>query len=560
MATAMTVNMVHLRTGLSFSLRVPKGTTIHEIKMGLNAVIKKRIGRDARIDAPNDIIVFQDNRQCSKVQKVECLQCDDDYVVLRYIMKSDFEAEAGDYTPEPMASSTSASDHPSDGLCLLSQEVGNFEGYKVFFMDGSGDALVSTHYGSYAIDLNEFCRDHNVLIIHDNEDYKEELIGKLMHFLMHEVAPQMIINVLSQEGMDITQGDFFAGSTDDFKTNVAQFLKTKDIQKLKFIHARFDELLLHCHEDADDSDVYEETDFASTAVPVSDAVIEDDTTQTAVSESAEPEDEPTAMGWTLVLEFTVANINQHVDLNISPDANLSSLRKRIAEVVFANNPKKTQKLMSGKDLVLTALNPERAIGIGNVKVKTVLTDGRHVRVAFRALGGGKSAKAKGVKKDAGGKTTRYGQMMQDANSKIQMETIKDLPFIAKAEQVMTGFSNAVEQNPEEALLKVFMTMPMEKINSSIQVLNQKGGKMEAKIGTIAIDVFDLGQVVASKTSLESVIDASSAVFLYGISKLGANDTRNEAQAVKSLLERALYIKQGQQSMGGYSTEPVDADL
>lgn len=41
-------------------------------------------------------------------------------VVLRYIMKSDFEAEAGDYTPEPMASSTSASDHPSDGLCLSS--------------------------------------------------------------------------------------------------------------------------------------------------------------------------------------------------------------------------------------------------------------------------------------------------------------------------------------------------------------------------------------------------------------------------------------------------------
>lgn len=68
-------------------------------------------------------------------------------------------------------------------------------------MDGSGDAHVSTYYGLYAIDLNEFSRDDNVIIIHDDEHYKEELIEKLMHFLMHEVAPQMIINVLSQEGL-----------------------------------------------------------------------------------------------------------------------------------------------------------------------------------------------------------------------------------------------------------------------------------------------------------------------------------------------------------------------
>eukprot|EP00434_Breviolum_minutum_P003811 symbB.v1.2.003354.t1/scaffold186.1/size279346/1 len=425
--------MVHVRTGLSFPLRVPKSTTIHQLKICLIAVVKKKIGRDARIDAPDDIFVFQGNRHCSKADVVEHLQLQDDFAVVYYIQKSDFTSEASD----------------------------------------------PVHAG---------------------------------------VGSSSPVAAVAEDASSVS-------------------------------------------EDEEEEEVYEETDFASGAVPASEAVIEEETTQPTVSETAEPEDEPTSLHWTLILEFTVANINQHVDLNISPDANLTSLRKRIAEVVFANNPKKTQKLMSGKDLVLTALNPESTIGSGNMKVKTVLIDGRHIRVAFRALGGGKSAKAKGVKKDVGGKTTRYGQMVQDANSKIQMDTIKNLPSIAKAEQVMTAFSSEVEQSPQDALLKVFMTMPMEKLNTSIQILNQKGGKMEAKISMIAIDVFDLEQVVASKTSLESVIDASSAVLLYGISKMGANDTRNEAHAVKALLERALYIKQGQQSMGGYSTAPTnDADL
>ena len=99
MTTAVTVNMVHVSTGSSFQLRVPNG-------MGLIGVVKKRIGKNARIDAPNDIIVFQDNCHCSKHDAVEHLQVQDDFVVLRYIMKSDFEAEASDPVRADIGSSS----------------------------------------------------------------------------------------------------------------------------------------------------------------------------------------------------------------------------------------------------------------------------------------------------------------------------------------------------------------------------------------------------------------------------------------------------------------------
>ena len=87
-----------------------------------------------------------------------------------------FTPLSSDLSP-PLAND--AGQEPMDGLCPLAKEVGNHEGYKVFFYEGDGPAHVQTKYGIYQANLEEFCRDHNVIIVHDDEDYKERLIDAL---------------------------------------------------------------------------------------------------------------------------------------------------------------------------------------------------------------------------------------------------------------------------------------------------------------------------------------------------------------------------------------------
>eukprot|EP00434_Breviolum_minutum_P001292 symbB.v1.2.001135.t1/scaffold62.1/size503095/1 len=153
---------------------------------------------------------------------------------------------------------------PSDGLCLLKDEVGSFEGYKVFYLDGDGDAHVATAYGCYQVNLEEFSRNHNVLILHDDECYKESLVKDLMEFLGYKVSCEMVVNVLSKEGVDFGSLPIIAMSPSDFTDKIQPFLETKDIQKLKEIKSHFMELLNSSAEKTDEIDESSGDDFIYT--------------------------------------------------------------------------------------------------------------------------------------------------------------------------------------------------------------------------------------------------------------------------------------------------------
>lgn len=146
---------------------------------------------------------------------------------------------------------------PSDGLCLLKDEVGSFEGYKVFYFDGDGDAHVATAYGCYQINLEQFSRNHNVVIIHDDECYKENLVKDLMEFLGYKVSCEMV-SVLSREGLDFGTLPTIAMAPSDFTDKIQPFLESKDIQKLKKIKSNFMELLNSSAEKTDDEEEKED--------------------------------------------------------------------------------------------------------------------------------------------------------------------------------------------------------------------------------------------------------------------------------------------------------------
>ena len=446
---------------------------------------------------------------------------------------------------------------PMDGLCRLSKEVGNFTGYKVIFYEGDGPAHVQTKYGIYSVNLEEFARDHNVIIIHDDEDYKERLIEDLIQFLNQRVPVDMMVNVLSREGMSLTSSDLMF-QKDAVDALVRDFFQTrKDIVEIKAIKSKFLELLENAPPSDEEDDVYEETDFASTAIPEG-AVLDETEVATTVEENAEPEDEPTATGWTLVLEFTVANAKKQKDLPISPDATLARLRKSIAEVVFANHPNTTKKMMAGTDLVLTALNPEKVIGGGNVRVKTALTNGRLIRVAFRARGGARSIKP--TKKDAKmEKSMGYKKALDEASANVNRQVLNPLQFVGEVEKNLQAFAGAIQNNAEDAVLKALSTFTIAQLDEMTKDVSQKGGSVEGKIVKYAGTMLGLQNVIEAHRSLDCVIQSAENLMMMAVSKTAGEGS--DLVAFKKLIERARYVKMGQESMSrGSASQQDDAML
>ena len=295
---------------------------------------------------------------------------------------------------------------------------------------------------------------------------------------------------------------------------------------------------------SEESDVYEETDFASTAIPEG-ALVEETEDVTATEENVEPEDEPNATGWTLVLEFAMSSVNHQKDLSISPDANLARLRKSIAEVVFANHPKTTKKMMTGADLVLFAMNPEKALGCGNTKVKTVLTDGRHIRVTFRARGGARSIKP--TKKDAKiEKTMGYKKALDEAHANVNRQVLTPLNFVGEVEKSLQSFATSIQTNAEDAILKAMSSFTIAQLDEMTKDVSQKGGSVEGKIVKYAGHLLGLQKVIEAHRSLDCVIQSAENLLMMAVGLTAGEGS--DLVAFKKLIERARYVKMAQESM------------
>ena len=126
----------------------------------------------------------------------------------------------------------------SDGHRPLLEVVDEHEGYQVFFYDGDGPAHVATPCGMWQPENFEpFCRDNNVIIIHDDEYYKERLVFELsntmLRFPFHIVA-----RFLDRRGFE---GDLTLVS--NIKETIHTFLMEKfSIPQLKEVIGDFNEV------------------------------------------------------------------------------------------------------------------------------------------------------------------------------------------------------------------------------------------------------------------------------------------------------------------------------
>eukprot|EP00438_Fugacium_kawagutii_P014331 Skav232175 [mRNA] locus=scaffold4749:111877:113532:+ [translate_table: standard] len=524
------ISFNHMRTGVNFHTRVPDDITMERLKLALIVAMKKRIGRNHVKETPDDIIFIQDNKQfsendnLSKANVQSTSSYGEKFYVLYYILSKDFEAESRDHS-HFASSSVAKDDPPMDGLCQLADEAGDFMGYKVIFYDGDGAPHVQTNYGIYQVNLEEFCRDQNVLIVHDDEDYKERLIEDFIQFLNQRVPPDMLVNVLTREGMSLTSSDLMFQS-DAVNALLRTFFQTKDIQKIKAIHSKFLELLEH-DEESNQSD---EQTIAETTTQVPEGDLSEIGASVA-DEIAEPEDEPSGVGLVVQLKSLLKEPYIINDFVIQKGWSVAKLRDEILkEHGIPLSKSKTVKLYNPRTMKYLLENTR--IKVSTLVTRNDLADGDELHLSTNITGGARVA-SKPTKKDMTMKANEYKKATSEASSLINRQSIASLTAVQTAEKVLQTFANEAEVNVETALMNVLGNLGIGKLDTIYAEIAKKGGNMETKLSAVSVEVFALEEVAVASDSISNVLQSASSMLQYGVAKLNAENKVKDMSALKT---------------------------
>eukprot|EP00438_Fugacium_kawagutii_P029904 Skav200821 [mRNA] locus=scaffold4339:2106:2885:- [translate_table: standard] len=243
----------------------------------------------------------------------------------------------------------------------------------------------------------------------------------------------------------------------------------------------------------------------------------------------------------------MADTTIHKDINVPPTLSFSKFRKEVAEVFYKDLPdkKKTASLMTGKDFILTVIGSGKIIDRGNTHIKKAMTDGCQVEVKLRGVGGARSIKP--TKKDAKlEKSMGYKKALDEASASVNRQVLTPLDFVGVVEKNLHTFANSIQNNAEDAILKAMMPLSIAELDEMTRDVSQKGGSVEGKIVKYAGRLLGLHQVIEAHRSLDCVIQSAESLLMMAVNKTAGEGS--DLVAFKKLIERARYVKMGQESM------------
>ena len=269
----------------------------------------------------------------------------------------------------------------------------------------------------------------------------------------------------------------------------------------------------------------------------------------ALDAITEPEAETTGAHFALTVADRRTSTTQIHHITSAPNVSLANLRDRIVTDTLG------LPLSQAKGFNFTRVRADTMVANFRPHVKSMLVDGDEIAVTVRARGGGARAVSKQTKKDMSAKATEYKKAIAEASSLINRQSVASLTAVQKAEQVLQTFSADAEANVENALMKVFGNLSIQKLDAIYAELAKKGGNMETKLASVSVEVFAMEDVATASESIANVLQSASSMLQYGVAKLNAENNVKDMSAVKTILDRAKFMKMGQQAMASGSNQP-----
>eukprot|EP00435_Cladocopium_sp_Y103_P000455 s2333_g1.t1 len=273
----------------------------------------------------------------------------------------------------------------------------------------------------------------------------------------------------------------------------------------------------------------------------------------APSVAGEPEDEPSGVALVVQLKSLLKEPHVINDFVVQKGWSVAKLRDEIMkEHGIPMSKSKTVKLYNPR--TMKYLLEDTRIKVSTLVTRNDLIDGDELHLSTNITGGARAV-TKQTKKDMIMKANEYKKAMSEANSLINRPSVEALTAVQNAEVVLQTFATNVEVNAENALMTVFSNLNIQKLDAIYAELARKGGNMESKLANVSVDVFGMEDVATASESIANILQSASSMLMYGVTKLNAENKVKDMSAVKTILDRAKFMKMGQEAMASAPQQP-----
>lgn len=200
---------------------------------------------------------------------------------------------------------------------------------------------------------------------------------------------------------------------------------------------------------------------------------------------------------------------------------------------------------------------------GLVKIKDdEVFDGSvsEVYVNLRLRGGGvhqpfASKKVSAKSKAKMDKMTTYKGYAEKCHGSINDDKLAFIPDFANTKAKIASFAKDVEVSAETAINNIIEKMSLVQVEKACNALSsQAGGTSEYKIGKSTCFFFGMEAFEDVSANIDSMNQLGSNLLAYAIEKMKSDDNKRSLVYVKSLLERAMYLKMGAQNASAQATK------